>query len=136
MAANLSACSYLGLTTGAAHLIEAFGDDALRSAFKIRMYAGEWTGTMALTEPQAGSSLADVQARAEPTTSKVSASLSISLPRPHRRVLWSSTSMMRIRLSACPRLTSHRYHDLYCSVVLAAALHARFAAQRGSAFSD
>ena len=32
-----------------------------------RMYAGEWTGTMALTEPQAGSSLADVQTRATPT---------------------------------------------------------------------
>ncbi|WP_437596166.1 acyl-CoA dehydrogenase [Sorangium sp. So ce590] len=66
-AANLSACGYLGLTTGAAHLIEAFGDDALRSAFMTRMYAGEWTGTMALTEPQAGSSLADVQTRAAPT---------------------------------------------------------------------
>ena len=32
-----------------------------------RMYAGEWTGTMALTEPQAGSSLADVTTRATPT---------------------------------------------------------------------
>jgi butyryl-CoA dehydrogenase len=31
------------------------------------MYAGRWTGTMALTEPQAGSSLADVQTRAQPT---------------------------------------------------------------------
>ncbi|AUX24405.1 acyl-CoA dehydrogenase [Sorangium cellulosum] len=67
MAANLSACGYLGLTTGAAHLIEAFGDDALKATFMTRMYAGEWTGTMALTEPQAGSSLADVQARATPT---------------------------------------------------------------------
>ncbi|WP_437275024.1 acyl-CoA dehydrogenase [Sorangium sp. So ce375] len=63
-AANLSACGYLGLTVGAAHLIETFGDDALRSTFMTRMYAGEWTGTMALTEPQAGSSLADVQASA------------------------------------------------------------------------
>ena len=31
-----------------------------------RMYRGEWTGTMALTEPQAGSSLADVKTRATP----------------------------------------------------------------------
>ena len=31
-----------------------------------RMYAGEWTGTMALTEPHAGSSLADVTTRATP----------------------------------------------------------------------
>ena len=30
------------------------------------MYAGTWTGTMALTEPQAGSSLTDVQTRATP----------------------------------------------------------------------
>ncbi|WP_437293217.1 acyl-CoA dehydrogenase [Sorangium sp. So ce426] len=66
-AANLSACGYLSLTTGAAHLIETFGDDALRSTFMTRMYAGEWTGTMALTEPQAGSSLADVQASAVKT---------------------------------------------------------------------
>ncbi|AGP32659.1 acyl-CoA dehydrogenase [Sorangium cellulosum] len=67
MAANLSACGYLGLTTAAAHLIQTFGDDALKSTFMTRLYAGEWTGTMALTEPQAGSSLADVQARAERT---------------------------------------------------------------------
>ncbi|WP_437995895.1 acyl-CoA dehydrogenase [Sorangium sp. So ce185] len=67
MAANLSACGYLGLTTAAAHLIQTFGDDALKATFMTRLYAGEWTGTMALTEPQAGSSLADVQARAERT---------------------------------------------------------------------
>ncbi|AUX34725.1 MULTISPECIES: acyl-CoA dehydrogenase [Sorangium] len=67
MAANLSACGYLGLTTAAAHLIQTFGDETLKSTFMTRLYAGEWTGTMALTEPQAGSSLADVQARAERT---------------------------------------------------------------------
>ena len=66
MAANLSAYGYVGLTTGAAHLIEAFGDDALKREIMTRMYAGEWTGTMALTEPQAGSSLADVTTRATP----------------------------------------------------------------------
>ena len=60
MAANLSAYGYAGLTTGAAHLIEAFGDETLRREMMTRMYAGEWTGTMALTEPHAGSSLADV----------------------------------------------------------------------------
>lgn len=67
MAANLGAVGYLGLTTGAAHLLEAFGDDLLQETFMTRMYAGEWTGTMALTEPQAGSSLADVTTRAAPT---------------------------------------------------------------------
>lgn len=67
MAANLSASAYLGLTTGAARLIESFGSEALKDGFMRRMYAGEWTGTMALTEPQAGSSLADVKTRATPT---------------------------------------------------------------------
>ena len=64
MAANLGAYGYAGLTTGAAHLIEAFGDDWLRDTFMRRMYSGEWTGTMALTEPQAGSSLGDITTRA------------------------------------------------------------------------
>ena len=67
MAANASAYSYTGLTAGAAHLIEAFGSDELKERFMRPMYAGTWTGTMALTEPQAGSSLADVQTTATPT---------------------------------------------------------------------
>ena len=67
MAGNLSAYGYLGLTQGAAHLLEAFGDDALRAAYMAPLYRGEWTGTMALTEPQAGSSLADIATTAEPT---------------------------------------------------------------------
>ena len=66
MAANGAAVAYLGLTQGAAHLIEAFGDDFLRRELMPRMYSGEWTGTMALTEPHAGSSLADVATRARP----------------------------------------------------------------------
>ena len=66
MAANLSAVGYLGLTAGAARLIESFGSDALKSEMMPRMYSGEWTGTMALTEPQAGSSLSDVKTRATP----------------------------------------------------------------------
>ncbi len=67
MAANLSASAYVGLTSGAAHLIEAFGAPELQRDFMTRMYSGEWTGTMALTEPHAGSSLADVKTRATPT---------------------------------------------------------------------
>jgi butyryl-CoA dehydrogenase len=67
MAANLSAVGYIGLTGGAAHLIEAFGDDELKSTMMTRMYSGEWTGTMALTEPHAGSSLTDVKTGATPT---------------------------------------------------------------------
>ncbi|MFZ5441283.1 MAG: acyl-CoA dehydrogenase [Myxococcota bacterium] len=64
MAANLSAYGYAGLTTGAAHLIETFGTPELKRRFMEPMYAGRFTGTMALTEPQAGSSLADVKTRA------------------------------------------------------------------------
>jgi butyryl-CoA dehydrogenase len=66
MAANGSAYGFIGLTQGAAHLLEAFGSPVLRDTYMTKMYAGEWTGTMALTEPQAGSSLADVATVATP----------------------------------------------------------------------
>src|SRR4051812_6748679 len=66
VAANLSAYGYIGLTTGAARLIESFGSDTLKARFMEDMYSGKWTGTMALTEPQAGSSLTDVHTRATP----------------------------------------------------------------------
>jgi len=65
-AANLSALGYVGLTAGAAHLLETFGSEWLKQELMPRLYSGEWTGTMALTEPQAGSSLADVQTAATP----------------------------------------------------------------------
>jgi len=66
-AANYSASVYLLLTTEASHLIESFGSDELKEMFISRMFSGEWQGTMALTEPQAGSSLADIATVAEPT---------------------------------------------------------------------
>ncbi len=65
-AANLSAYGYVGLSAGAARLIETFGSNELKTAYMAPIYRGEWTGTMALTEPQAGSSLADVNTRATP----------------------------------------------------------------------
>jgi alkylation response protein AidB-like acyl-CoA dehydrogenase len=67
MAANLGAYGFIGLTRGAAHLIEAFGTDEVKERFMTRMYEGEWTGTMALTEPQAGSSLGEIATSATPT---------------------------------------------------------------------
>ena len=67
MAGNPAVYGFAGLTNGAAHLIEAFGSDALKRQFMSRMYEGEWSGTMALTEPQAGSSLADIKTVATPT---------------------------------------------------------------------
>jgi butyryl-CoA dehydrogenase len=66
-AANYSANAYPGLTAGAAHLIESFGSKDLFNAFVPNMYAGKWQGTMALTEPEAGSSLSDITTTAEPS---------------------------------------------------------------------
>ncbi len=67
-AANNSAQGYLGLTGGAARLISAFGSPELVETYVLPMYAGQWQGTMALTEPQAGSSLTDITTVAHPTT--------------------------------------------------------------------
>jgi butyryl-CoA dehydrogenase len=66
MAANLSAYGFLGLTSGAAHLVEAFGSETVKGLFLGPLTRGEWFGTMALTEPHAGSSLADVKSVASP----------------------------------------------------------------------
>jgi len=65
--ANYSAHAYPGLTFGASHLIESFGSRELYDTYVPRMRAGQWQGTMALTEPEAGSSLADITTMAEPT---------------------------------------------------------------------
>jgi alkylation response protein AidB-like acyl-CoA dehydrogenase len=54
------------LTQGAIEAIELRGSDALKRKFLPKMVAGTWTGTMNLTEPQAGSDLAAVRARAVP----------------------------------------------------------------------
>lgn len=65
MAAN-NGMMYVGLTSGAANLITSFGSAELTETYVPRMLAGEWQGTMALTEPQAGSSLSDVMTSATP----------------------------------------------------------------------
>jgi butyryl-CoA dehydrogenase len=67
-AANYSASVYPFLTTGAAHLITSFGSKELIETYVPRMFAGEWQGTMSLTEPQAGSSLTDIATMAYPTS--------------------------------------------------------------------
>ena len=66
-AANYSANAYPGLTFGASHLIESFGSKELYDCYVPKMRSGEWQGTMALTEPEAGSSLSDITTMAEPT---------------------------------------------------------------------
>lgn len=65
-AANYSAVVYPGLTAKAARLITSFGSQDQVEAFVPPMLAGRWQGTMALTEPQAGSSLADIATTAAP----------------------------------------------------------------------
>ena len=64
--ANIATSSYPMLTMGAAHLIETFGSDEQKQRFLQPMIDGRFFGTMALTEPHAGSSLSDIRTRAEP----------------------------------------------------------------------
>lgn len=59
-AANGNMAAYSFLTTGAANLILEFGSDELKATYLEKMASGQWQGTMALTEPQAGSSLSDI----------------------------------------------------------------------------
>ncbi|MBT8233413.1 MAG: acyl-CoA dehydrogenase [Saprospiraceae bacterium] len=65
-AANNHLPGYAGLTLGAADLILNFGDEDLKTTYTPNMLAGEWAGTMCLTEPQAGSSLSDITTSAKP----------------------------------------------------------------------
>ncbi len=62
--ANMSFSLCPLLTQGAVHALSLRGSPALQKTFMPRMVAGEWTGTMNLTEPQAGSDLALVKTRA------------------------------------------------------------------------
>ena len=54
------------LTTGAVEALEKHGTDELKSAYLPDMISGNWTASMCLTEPQAGSDLAAVACRAVP----------------------------------------------------------------------
>ena len=53
------------LTQGAIDAVEAHGSDYLKHTFLPKMVSGEWTGTMNLTEPHAGSDLGHLRAKAE-----------------------------------------------------------------------
>jgi alkylation response protein AidB-like acyl-CoA dehydrogenase len=65
-AANVSTTGYLMLTVANANLLAKFGSPDQIEAFLQPMLAGRFSGTMALSETQAGSSLADILTRAEP----------------------------------------------------------------------
>ncbi|WP_119677460.1 acyl-CoA dehydrogenase [Indioceanicola profundi] len=65
-AANIATSAYPFLTIGAANLIEAFGSEEQKARYLAHMLTGRFFGTMALSEPQAGSSLADIRTTATP----------------------------------------------------------------------
>ncbi len=64
---NLAFGVYPLLSKGAAALIEAHADDALRDAFLPRLVDGRWSGTMCLTESHCGTDLGLIRTRAVPT---------------------------------------------------------------------
>lgn len=65
-AANLGTFAYASLTNGNASLLLAHGSPEQVDTFVRPMLEGRFTGTMCLSEPQAGSSLSDITTRAEP----------------------------------------------------------------------
>jgi len=66
-AANASSAAYPFLTVAASNLIHHFASDELKNLYLPLMRSGRAAGTMALTEPDTGSSLADIKTYATPT---------------------------------------------------------------------
>jgi len=64
--ANVATDTYATLAIGVANMIKAFGSDEQKARYLRPLMAGRWLGTMVLTEPQAGSSLAEIRASATP----------------------------------------------------------------------
>ena len=64
-AANISTTAYGFLTAAAANLLRAYGSDTQKATYLPLMLEGRYFGTMAMSEPQAGSSLADIRTRAD-----------------------------------------------------------------------
>jgi len=63
-AASIAFSMYPGLTHGAAHLVHLFGSDELKSVYLENMLSGKWGGTMCLTEPDAGTDVGALKAKA------------------------------------------------------------------------
>ncbi len=64
VAANQALMMYPGLTIGSAKLIEKYGTEEQQELYMNNMYAGQWAGTMCLTEPQAGSDVGALRSKA------------------------------------------------------------------------
>ena len=65
-AADISFSLYSGLTAGAIIALDSHASDELKQQYLPRMAAGEWTGSMCLTEPHAGTDLGIIRTKAEP----------------------------------------------------------------------
>lgn len=63
---NVAFALYPGLTMGCFEAILANASDELKNIYLPKLGTGQWTGTMCMTEPQAGSDLASVKTRATP----------------------------------------------------------------------
>ena len=57
---NTGAAIYIGAAWGVAHLLECFGSEELKDTYMRQLYAGEYAGTMVLTEPDVGTSVGDI----------------------------------------------------------------------------
>ncbi|HEX7678045.1 MAG TPA: acyl-CoA dehydrogenase, partial [Thermoanaerobaculia bacterium] len=66
MSASFAFLMYGSLSHGAGKLIETFGSDQQKKLFLKKLFTGEWTGTMALTEPGAGSDVGALTTTATP----------------------------------------------------------------------
>lgn len=64
-AANYAFMMYPGLTLGAAALIATFGTEEQLNKYALKMFAGEWSGTMCLTEPGAGTDVGALRTTAK-----------------------------------------------------------------------
>ena len=65
-AGNVAFALYPGLTMGCFEAILANASDEIKQTYLPKLGTGEWTGTMCMTEPQAGSDLASVKTKATP----------------------------------------------------------------------
>ena len=98
------------LTTGNANLLMAHGSEAQQRVFALKEFAGRWSGTMCLSEPQAGSSLSDVATRADPDQAPRSAA--------DGAVSWQSDALgPRYRLRGNKMWISAGEHELTENIV-------------------
>ena len=90
--ANLSFALCPLLTDGAIEALLTAGSDELKATYLEKLVTGEWTGTMNLTEPQAGSDLAMVRTKADPQPTVRTRSSAPRSSSPMASTTWRRTS--------------------------------------------